>query len=108
MQDWGKACDCCEKHPITIEALVQETLGMTDDPVLNEIAQWTKTIAPVTTEEASASGKHDHQYPGMAVKARDLRKRLMGTVDINSLLSPELTERVNNKVKKLVGEALHQ
>ncbi len=23
----GKACDCCEKHPITIEALVQETLG---------------------------------------------------------------------------------
>jgi hypothetical protein len=25
----GVACDCCEKHPITIEALAQETLGMT-------------------------------------------------------------------------------
>jgi hypothetical protein len=25
----GVACDRCEKHPITIEALAQETLGMT-------------------------------------------------------------------------------
>jgi hypothetical protein len=23
----GKACDCCEKHPIVIEALAQEALG---------------------------------------------------------------------------------
>ncbi len=44
----------------------------------------------------------------MAVKARDLRKRLMGTVNINSLLSQDLTERVNNKVKKLVGQAIDQ
>jgi hypothetical protein len=42
----------------------------------------------------------------MAVKARDLRKRLMGTVNINSFLSPELTERVNNKVNKIIGEAV--
>jgi hypothetical protein len=44
----------------------------------------------------------------MAIKARDLRKRLMGTVEINSLLSPELTERVNNKVNTLVEEAIGQ
>lgn len=28
----GVACDRCEKHPITIEALAQETLGMTRRP----------------------------------------------------------------------------
>ncbi len=42
----------------------------------------------------------------MAVKARDLRKRLIGTVNIESLLPQDLTERVNNIVKIIVVEAL--
>jgi hypothetical protein len=69
---------------------------------------WAKTIAPLTTEEASNTVKHDDQYPGMAVKARDLRKRLMGTVNIESLLSQDLTERANNKVKDIVAQAVDE
>ncbi len=34
----------------------------------------------------------------MVAEARGLRKPLMGSVNINSLLSPESTEMVNNKV----------
>lgn len=102
----GKPCDCCEKHPITIEALAQETLGMTEDPVLNEIIQWAKDIAPITTEAASTSREYDSQYPGIAIKARDLRKRLMGTEKTESLLSPDLSERVSKKVKDIVSEVL--
>ncbi len=44
----------------------------------------------------------------MAVKARDLRKCLMGTVNIESLLSQDLTERINIKVKKIIGEAVDE
>ncbi len=63
-------------------------------------------IARITTEEASASGVYDKQYPEMGIKARDLRKRLMGTDKIEPLLSPELTARVNKRVKEIAGEAL--
>ena len=73
----SKACDCCEKHPIKIEGLAQEAAGMTPDPVFREIAGWVKSIAPITTEAASASGNYDEQYPQLAIKARDFRKTLM-------------------------------
>jgi hypothetical protein len=33
----GVACDCCEKHPLAIEALAGETLGMTGADIYNEI-----------------------------------------------------------------------
>ena len=73
----SKACDCCEKHPIKIEGLAQETAGMTPDPVFNDLADWIKGIASITTEEASASGKYDKQYSKLAIKAREFRKSIM-------------------------------
>lgn len=46
----------------------------------------------------------------MVAEARGLRKPLMGSVNINSLLSPESTEMVNkmvnNKVNKIICEAV--
>jgi hypothetical protein len=73
----NKACDCCTKHPITIEGLAEETTGMTQDPIFRELAGWAKLIAPITTEAASASGKYDEEYPKLAIRAREFRKAIM-------------------------------
>lgn len=99
----GKACDCCQKHPMAIEALSQEALGLSSDEIFDEIAQWSKEIAPITTEEASASGAFDKQYPEMAIKARGLRKRLMGGAP---LLDPALKARVDEKVENILRQTL--
>lgn len=72
----GRPCDCCAKHPMTIEALAQETYGMTADPVYQEVAQWAKQISLVTTPQASASGEYDEKYPELATQARELRKKV--------------------------------
>jgi len=75
----GKACDCCTKHPITIEGLAEEAAGMTSAPIFKEVAEWAKSIGPITTQEASASGEYDEKYPELAIKARNFRKALMPT-----------------------------
>lgn len=73
----GRPCDCCSKHPIKIEGLAQETSGMTPEPVFKQLADWASSIAPVTGEVASASGKYDKEYPQLAMKAREFRKAIM-------------------------------
>jgi hypothetical protein len=89
----------CQKHPMAIEALSQEALGMTGDPVYAETAEWTKSVSPMTTAQASASGNYEDKYPKLAVEARELRKRIMGTTDVLPLLEPKdqekLTEAIN-------------
>lgn len=84
----SKPCDCCRKHPVTLEALAQETMGMAPDPALAELIVWVRTIEPMTTEEASASGKYDDEYPEMAVKARELRKAIMPVEAVESESTP--------------------
>ncbi len=101
----GKACDCCEKHPIVIEGLAQETLGMTGDKLYEDVIDWARKITPITTEEASRSGEYDNIYPGLAVEGRNIRKRIMGTADIKALLSPKLSERVSNEVQEIIDRA---
>lgn len=91
----GTACDCCQKHPMAIEALSQEALGMTGDPVYAETAEWTKSVSPMTTAQASASGNYEDKYPKLAVEARELRKRIMGTTDVLPLLEPKDQEKLN-------------
>lgn len=75
----GVACDCCEKHPIIILGLAEEAIGMVNNPLYNQIMTWCSRISPITTEEASASGKYDQQYPTMAIELRELRKSLPNT-----------------------------
>jgi hypothetical protein len=95
----GVACDCCGgKHLITIEGLAQETLGMTGDPVYNELVDWTKVVTPLTTANASASGKYEDKYPELALQAREMRKRIMGTADIMPLLDPAQQKRLKEVV----------
>lgn len=72
----GVACDCCEKHPIIIQGLAEEAIGMVNNPVYAQIMEWCQRITPITTEEASASGQYDQQYPTLASELRNLRKAL--------------------------------
>ena len=95
----------CEKHPLAIEALAQETLGITGDGLYHEIATWARNVMPITTEAASRSGRYDEEYPPLAVTARNLRKRIMGTEDIKALLSPELDEKVYADVQDILDKA---
>lgn len=90
----GTACDCCQKHPMSIEALSQEASGITGEPVYDEVAEWAKKIAPITTAEASASGKYEDDYSQMAVEARNLRKRVMGTTEVLPLLDSKEQEKL--------------
>lgn len=73
----GEACDCCEKHPLKIEGLAQETAGMTAEPIYSELASWVREIAPAVTAEASASGEYEQMYPELAMQAREFRKAIM-------------------------------
>lgn len=98
----GVACDCCEKHPIAIEGLAQETLGMTGDKLYGNILTWTKKVSPITTADASASGEHDEKYPKLAVEARELRKEIMGTANISALLDKKEKEAIKEKVAEVL------
>ena len=73
----SKPCDCCEKHPIKLEGLAQETAGMTPEPVFRDLAKWARSIAPITSRAAAGSGKHDEEYPRLAIDARNFRKAIM-------------------------------
>ena len=93
----GKPCDCCEKHPIAIEGLVQETLGMIKDPSLSKLVEWTRSVGPITTQASSASGEYDKKYPELAVEARQFRKAIMGTDSPMALISKEDSDEEGNQ-----------
>lgn len=98
---FGKACDCCEKHPVTVEGLAQETLGMTADPLYSEVAQWARKLAPITTIEASESRQYDKVYYQLAVEARELRKRISTDMDKSIQGSVEWSQE---QIKNLTAE----
>ena len=98
----------CEKHPLAIEALAQETLGITGDGIYHEVATWARNIMPVTTEAASRSGSYDEEYPALAVTARDMRKRIVGSEDVKALLSPDLNEKVYADVQAILDKAFRK
>lgn len=72
----GVACDCCEKHPIVIQGLAEEAIGMLNKPVYAQIIQWCQKVLPMTTADASASGKYDTLYPNLAIELRQIRKAI--------------------------------
>lgn len=88
----------CEKHPIALEGLAQEALGMTADPIFEDVVEWAREITPITTEAASASGKFDKDYPRLAVTARRLRKSVMGTESTGALLTKKEEKDADDKI----------
>lgn len=104
----GKGCACCQKHPIMLEGLAEETLGMTGEPVYAALRDWTREIAPKTTAEASQSGQYDGEYVLMAVKARAFRKRILESEDIMELFSPEARAATSPQAQETLRRVFDQ
>lgn len=90
-------CDCCQRHPLTLEGLTGEAVGMSSDPIYPELNNWVRNLSQITTPEASGSGRYDDQYPVLAKTARDFRKKIMGTDQVIALLSPEEQRAIGEK-----------
>ncbi|MBA7535388.1 hypothetical protein ES705_27641 [subsurface metagenome] len=89
----GKPCDCCSpKHTVTIEALALETYGITGAPIYQELAEWAKEIEGKTTVPEIESGQHN--YGNDAVRAREYRKRILGSESLEALLSSPERDQV--------------
>lgn len=106
----GDPCDCCSpKHTITIEALALETYGITGDPVYQEIAQWANSIEAKTTIREIESGRHN--YGEDAVKAREYRKKILGTEALGALIAPreEITlEEAKAEAARIAAEEIEK
>lgn len=83
----GKVCDCGQsRHLLLLEKMCEETLSMDTSPdTYNQILEWVSDLGPKCTIEAVGSGLYDNEYKEFALKARDLRKELLGTLDPHAL-----------------------
>jgi hypothetical protein len=100
----GKPCMCLErKHTLMLEAAAEELISEEpDNPVYREIIQWIRNNENKLTVEAIASGAYDNEYPQMAAKFRDFRKRVAGTVAIEAT---KPTKAISlEEAKKLAAE----
>jgi hypothetical protein len=84
---FGKPCDCCKKHPVTILALAEETYGITGQTSYQEIGVFCKKIMPYVaanyprTKEVLGDPKTGEVglYGKFTLEARSFRKTLMGS-----------------------------
>jgi hypothetical protein len=104
----GKGCGCCQKHPIALQGLAEETLGMTGEPVYAALRDWTREIAPKTTAEASQSGRFDREYVAMAMKARGFRKKILESEDIMELFSPDTRAATSPQAQETLRQVFNQ
>lgn len=73
----SKPCDCCSgRHPLAMEMLTEEAISMSPDSVYHEVQVLAREIEAKANTEAVASAQFTGEYPEMARRARDLRKRL--------------------------------
>lgn len=87
----GKPCDCLDsKHTLGMEATAEELIPQEpDNPVYIEILQWIEENRPKVTREATASGQFKAEYPQMAAKFKEFRKRILGTESITAMIESE-------------------
>ena len=73
----GQPCDCIQKHMLELEALAEETAGITGEARYTEMAHWARDQGPKGTPAAIASQAFQGEYVTMAGQARLFRKRMM-------------------------------
>ena len=99
-------CDCCEKGSwiagLAYESIpIAERAGQTSG-IFEKIAQWSEDLAPVVTVAAVESGQYD--YKKLSGEASALRKELMGSLALGSLLSPSEHGQIANMATKMMEE----
>ncbi len=98
----GKPCDCGQfRHIPGIEGLCEETIAMVDNPdIYYRIITLGKELEPKVTLEAIASGKYDNEFPQYAVKYRNLRKELLGSLKPEAMFPDIISPRIAPKAKQ--------
>jgi len=78
----GTPCDCgATKHLLYLEELCQEAIPMAKEPsIYQQIVSWVREAEPKSTEAAARSGKYGQDYPVLSGQAREMRKKLLGTL----------------------------
>jgi hypothetical protein len=83
----GKPCDCLEKHTeMGLLPMVEELVTMDTNPVYDRIIIWSDEHLPEFTVDAVSRNDPEH-YRNMAPSIRELRKDLLGTEKLSSLVS---------------------
>lgn len=101
----GKPCDCLSgKHVLGLEALAEETMAMHQDPVYQQVLDWTKEVDSKGTPDAIASGKYADDYPRMAGEARAFRKRLLGTEDTRAMVTAQERREILTRARTVALE----
>ena len=92
----GVPCDCgSSKHLLDLESMCEETVPMVENPdIYYRIIEWSKEVAPKSTDKAAKSGQYDDEYPVFARQARDFRKRIIGSVEASALFPKKEGEEV--------------
>ncbi len=69
---------------------LEETIPLVENPdVYYRVIDWVNTVLPKSTQEASASGLYENEYPFFSHQAREFRKEIMGTLDVTALFPPK-------------------
>jgi len=102
----GIPCDCgSSKHLLDMESLCEETIPMVDNPqVYYHIIEWTREVAPKSTDEAAKSGKYDEEYPTFSRQARDFRKEITGSLEPSALFPQKPGEPEGTRILPVVSE----
>jgi hypothetical protein len=88
---FNKPCDCGMKTiGLGLLGDLEETIPLVEDPdFYHRLIEWVNEVLPKSTQEASASGLYDEEYPQLSRQARDFRKEIMGTLDVKALFPPK-------------------
>ena len=99
----GKPCDCLDnKHTLMLEAVSEELISQDPaNPVYQEIIGWIGNNRSKVSIEAIQSGTYAAEYPHMANKFKNFRKRVMGTVGTGDSAGANITL---DQAKKLAAE----
>lgn len=103
----GRPCDCgAPKHLLDMEGMTEEVIPMVDNPeVYYRLLEWVKEVGPNSNEQAAKSGQYDSVYPVYSHQARDFRKEIIGSLDVDALF-PRRAGDVIVEVEEPIPEAL--
>lgn len=102
----GIPCDCgTGRHLLAIEGACENVISMVDNPdIYYRVIEWTREVAPKSTDEAAKSGKYDNEYPTFSRQARDFRKEIIGSLEPSALFPQKPGEPEGTRILPVVSE----
>ncbi len=103
----GTPCDCgATKHLLYLEELCQEAIPMAkESSIYQQIVSWVREAEPKSTEAAARSGKHDQDYLVLSGQAREMRKKLLGTLSPAAMIESKGQISLEEAKKLAAAEA---